>query len=105
MTRRLLYITAITASLTFAPALMQQASARVELTELEVQQIQLNQSGKSVTVTGAAGKTLYIYNLVGTLVKSVKIDSNEKRVDLSQLTKGIYPAKVGNVSKKIYIDR
>ncbi len=103
MTRRILTSLAFIAALTLTPALQTTASARVELSDMEVQQIRIEQKGSSVIIYGAAGKTANIYNLIGVKVMSVQIDSAEKRIDLSRLTKGIYPVKVDNVSKKVHI--
>ena len=103
MTRRILTSLAIITALTLTPALQTTASARIELSDMEVQQIRIEQKGSSVIIYGAAGKTANIYNLIGVKVMSVQIDSAEKRIDLSRLTKGIYPIKVDNVSKKVHI--
>ena len=103
MTRKILKSLAIIAALTLTPALQTTASARIELSEIEIQQVRIEQRGNTITVYGAAGKTADIYNLIGVKVMSVQIDSAEKRIDLSRLTKGIYPVKVGNTSKKIHI--
>lgn len=87
------------------PALQTTASARIELSEIEVQQIKIEQVGNSVVIYGAAGKIVYVYNLIGVKVMSVPVDAAEKKIDLSNLGKGIYPVKVGNVSKKVHISR
>lgn len=89
----------------FMPALQTTASARIELSEIEVQQIKIEQVGNSVVIYGAAGKIVYVYNLIGVKVMSVPVDAAEKKIDLSNLGKGIYPVKVGNVSKKVHISR
>ncbi|MBQ0072588.1 MAG: T9SS type A sorting domain-containing protein [Prevotella sp.] len=104
MTKRLLYILALVAAFNCTPAMQISASARIELTDIDNQQIKISQVGNAVVISGAAGKTVYIYNLIGNIVMSVRIDNaTEKRIDLSNLPKGIYPVKVGNVSKKIHI--
>ena len=48
------------------------------------------------------GKTLHIYNLVGMEIMSVKVDSQEKKIDLSDLKKVVL-VKVGNISKRIIL--
>ncbi len=80
------------------------ASARIELSEMDVQTIKVVQRGNAIVVTGAQGKTLRIYNLIGVELASVQIDSQEKRIDLSRFAKGIYPVKVGGISKKIHLN-
>lgn len=87
------------------PALPAEASSRIELIDVETQQINIAFHNNVVCVTGAMGKTLHVYNLIGMEVMTVKIDSQEKYIDLSHLPKGAYPVKVGNVSKKINLIR
>lgn len=104
MTKKILLTLTIIATMCFAPCLLATASARIELSEIEAQQqVKIEQKGNSIVVSGAAGKTVLIYNLIGVKVMSVKIDAPEKRIDLSNLDRGIYPVKVGNVSKKIHV--
>ena len=76
------------------------ASVLIDLVEVE-QSVKVTCAGSQLIVTGAAGKTLRVYNLIGVEVMSVKIDNSEKTVDLSHLPKGVYPVKVGNVTKKV----
>ena len=61
--------------------------------EIIQQQIKIEQVGNSVVIYGAAGKTVYVYNLIGVKVMSVPVDAAEKKIDLSNLGKGIYPVK------------
>jgi len=99
--RHILTISLLTLMLNSMPAFIADASARIELIDVEAQQVKISFRGNVVCVTGAIGKTLHVYNLIGMEVMTVKIDSQEKYIDLSHLPKGAYPVKVGNVSKKI----
>lgn len=101
MTKRILTIIYVALTLTFIPALINSASARIELTDIESQSIKIEQNGSTLHINGAMGKTLYIYNLVGMPVYSIKIDSQEKTIDLSNLKKVVHIVKIGNISKKI----
>ena len=101
MTKRILTIIYVALTLTFVPALINSASARIELTDIESQSIKIEQNGSTLHSYGAMGKTLYIYNLVGMPVYSIKIDSQEKTIDLSNLKKVVHIVKIGNISKKI----
>lgn len=56
----------------------------------------------TLRVTGANGQVLYIYNVAGVCVQSVKIDGNDKRIELN-LPKGCYIIKVGKLVRKISI--
>ena len=104
MTKQILTILSLAMALTFMPCMQNTASARVELSEIE-QPVKIELTGNTLAVSGAQGKVLHIYNLIGVEILVAKIDSNLKYFDLSNLPKGIYPVKVGNISKKISIQR
>ena len=55
-------------------------------------------------VTGANGYVLQVYNVLGVRVASIKVEGNDKRIDLP-LKSGCYIVKVGNVVRKISINR
>mgnify|MGYP006988987464 CR=1 FL=1 len=101
MTKRILITLMLVSAMCFAPSMLTEASARVELSDIDTQPIVVSQSGSSIIVTGAMNKTLYVYNIIGIQIQTIRIDSPEKKIDLSSLKKGIYPIKVGNVTKKI----
>ena len=98
---RIIILVTIVFSLMFSPSLISNADARIELSENEYQQIKVDLAGTSLYVTGAAGKTLYIYNLIGMKLLSIKIESNDKKIELSDLKKNVILVKVGNISKKL----
>ena len=104
MTKQILTILSLATALTFMPCIQNTASARIELSEIE-QPVKIELTGNTLAVSGAQGKMLHIYNLIGVEILVAKIDSNLKYFDLSNLPKGIYPVKVGNISKKISIQR
>lgn len=101
MTKKLLYTLVLAVALNFVPVLLNEANARVELTDFEVQQPSIRQSGATLIVSGAVGKTVYVFNLLGIQLSAIYIDSQEKRIDLSTLPRGIYPIRIGNFTKKI----
>lgn len=78
------------------------ANASIEIIEQNFQDIDISIHGDVLHVTGAAGKDLYIYNVTGVRVKSIRVDSNDKRYELN-LPKGCYIVKVGKVVRKISI--
>lgn len=79
------------------------AMSAIEIGENDFQSIAISISEESVLrVTGAAGQALYIYNVTGVRVMSIKIDSSDKSVSLN-LAKGCYIVKVGKVVRKISI--
>ena len=104
MLRQITIIFSLIFTLTFMPALQNNASARIELSDMEMP-VKIDLMSTTLSVSGAQGKVLHIYNLIGVEIMAVKIDSNLKSFDLSVLSKGIYLVKVGNVSKKINIQR
>lgn len=75
----------------------------VEIIDQEIQAITivLEEDG-TLHVSGANGQTLHVYNVAGVLIKSVKIDTVDKRLDLN-LPKGCYIVKVGKTVRKISI--
>ncbi len=70
--------------------------------ETEVAGIGINVNGSQLHITNAAGQTLEIYNLAGVRVTTVRIDSDDKTLNLN-LQKGCYMVKVGKVVRKINI--
>ena len=81
---------------------MVQAATTIEMQEQEFNTISISISGNVLRVEGADNETLYIYNVVGVRVMSIKIDGQDKRYSLS-LPKGCYIIKVGKVVRKISI--
>lgn len=80
-----------------APHLEASASAGIEIENIDtdIDQISVVCYGKTLRVRGANGLVLKIYNVTGQIQLSVKIDSNDKRIDLP-LPNSCYIAKVGN---------
>lgn len=103
MIKNILITLTLATAMCFCPSLQDEASARIELSELDVQPVKIEQRGNTIVISNAQGKTAHIYNLIGVEVMTVRIDAQEKRIDLSHLSKGIYPVKVANVSKKANI--
>ncbi len=70
--------------------------------EMELSSITLSVNGSKVHVSGADGETLEVYNLTGVKVATIRIDSNDKTLNLN-LQRGCYILKVGKVVRKISI--
>lgn len=64
--------------------------------------ITINVSGQTVTITGGQGETLEVVSLTGRRVMTVKIDSPAQRVELN-VPKGCYILKIGKVVRKVAI--
>ncbi len=80
-----------------------EAMPAIEIIENDIQKISISVNEESVLrITGAAGQELYIYNITGVRVMSLKIDGADKSYSLN-LPKGCYIVKVGKVVRKISI--
>ena len=89
--------------LTFGAVTATYASDPAESIENEVGAVNIEVNQSKVKVTGAQGQTLEIYKITGLHIEKIKIDSNDKTVDLGNLQKGCYILKVGKVVRKISI--
>lgn len=103
MTRKLLYIL-------FASAMLMGSNFKAAADPIiEVNAIDFNQVGISyyngvLHITGAAGLSVSVYNIVGQKVYEGRIDSNDKRIELN-LPANCYIVKVGSVARKISVKR
>lgn len=81
------------------------AAANIKIIDNDFQQITVTVTSAGVLhVTGANGLVLQVYNVLGVRVASIKVEGNDKRIDLP-LKSGCYIVKVGNVVRKISINR
>lgn len=92
----------MTVLLAFCMPCSAKANVAIEIIENEMlsSNVAINIEGTSVRVSCAAGQTLYVYNVAGVRVHSVKVDGADKRFDLN-LQKGCYILKVGKTVRKI----
>lgn len=75
----------------------------IEIIENDFQNISISVNDEAVLhVTGAAGQALFVYNITGVRVMSIKVDGSDKSYSLN-LPKGCYIVKVGKVVRKISI--
>ena len=78
------------------------ADTSIEIIDNEVQTINVAVSESAIHVTGANGQVMHVYNVTGMKLMSVKIEGQDKKVEIN-LPKGCYIVKVGKVVRKIYI--
>lgn len=97
-----IFTLAIATGLFMGMPLAANANESIENVEQTLQTVDISVSSNVLHVTGASGQDLYIYNVTGVRVKSIRIDSNDKRYELN-LPKGCYIVKVGRVVRKISI--
>ena len=104
MIKTLLSITLISSALLLGCPQAAEASASIELIDVNQSNIIVVSGRNNVRVSGAAGKMLYIYDLSGKCVKAMRVDSADFHCDLSFLSKGIYLVKIGDVTRKLSIN-
>lgn len=78
------------------------ADTSIEIIDNEVQTINVAVTESAIHVTGANGQVMHVYNVTGMKLMSVKIEGQDKKVEIN-LPKGCYIVKVGKVVRKIYI--
>lgn len=92
----------LTLSLVVTMPLKTIAASNTEIIDNDYQEISITASSGSLHVVGANGLTLYIYNVAGMQVLSLKVDGWDRRFDIN-LPKGCYIVKVGKAVRKISI--
>lgn len=100
MLKNILFASMFAVALSCVPAISNAANM-IELIDVE-QQIQITVAGNSVHVSGANGQVMYVYNVAGVSIYSVRVEGSDKRIDLN-LPKGCYIVKVGKTARKISI--
>ncbi|MCD8304913.1 MAG: T9SS type A sorting domain-containing protein [Prevotellaceae bacterium] len=98
-----LRIIALAALLVCAPLGVSAQSESDGDVETEMQAVTLTVSGTRVSISGAEGLALEVYNLTGVKIATYRIDSDSKQLSLGNLTGGFYILKVGDVVRKISI--
>ena len=81
-----------------------QAAKAVEIIEADFQDITITLKDNILHVAGASGEMLYVYNLTGVHVMSVRVEGADRQYELN-LPKGCYIVKVGKVVRKISINK
>lgn len=102
MTKIILYVVAATALLLGVPK-SAWAAPSIEIIEAELPTVTISVNSEGVLhVTGAAGEMLYVYNVTGVRVMSIKVDGADRSYNLN-LPKGCYIVKVGKTVRKVSI--
>ena len=102
MTKKIFTLLIALITLSFVLPTTVRANTAIELIDQNFQGISISVYGSVLRVEGANDETMYIYNVTGDRVMSVKIDGADKRYNLN-LPKGCYIVKVGKVTRKIVI--
>jgi len=85
----------------FAPISMLAQTER-EGIEVSASGIQMSINGGNVHIIGANGEVMEVFNLTGSKVATIRIDSNDKTFALN-LSKGCYLIKIGKIVRKISV--
>ena len=96
-----IYIITLTLAMAIAPISMLAETERDGI-EMSVSGITLSIKDGNVTISGANGEVMEIFNLTGVKVSTIRIDSSEKTFALN-LPKGCYLIKVGKIVRKISV--
>ncbi len=102
MTKKIFTLLIVLITLSFVLPTTVRANTAIELIDQNFQGISISVYGSVLRVEGANDETMYIYNVTGVRVMSVKVDGADKRYNLN-LPKGCYIVKVGKVTRKIVI--
>ena len=94
--------TIMMALLTLCAPVQVRANAAIEIIENDLQPTPANitVNGGSIRVSGANGKIMYVYNLAGVRIHSIKVEGADRTYDLN-LSKGCYIIKVGTTVRKV----
>ena len=94
--------TIMMALLTLCAPVQVRANAAIEIIENDLQLTAANitVNGGSIRVSGANGKIMYVYNLAGVRIHSIKVEGADRTYDLN-LSKGCYIIKVGTTVRKV----
>ena len=95
-------ILALLATLAPLPILATEDGESDGVEQLELNEIKISVNGTQIHLTGALGKTLEIYDVLGVRVATIKIDSEDKTLALN-LKRGCYILKVEKVVRKVSI--
>lgn len=78
------------------------AETSIEIIDNDYQTVTISVQESVLHVTGANGQTLQIFNVAGVMVKSIKVEGNDRHYELN-LNKGCYIVKVGKTVRKVSI--
>jgi len=99
---RFLLTFAFTATLLLCVPAVSKANTAVEVIENDFEDVAISVKSSTVYVKNANGEMLYVYNVAGVRVVSIKVDGQDRHYDLN-LPKGCYIVKVGKKVRKVSI--
>lgn len=99
---RFLLTFAFTATLLLCVPAVSKANTAIEVIENDLEDVAISVKSSTVYVKNANGEMLYVYNVAGVRVVSIKVDGQDRHYDLN-LPKGCYIVKVGKKVRKVSI--
>lgn len=99
---RFLLTFAFTATLLLCVPAVCKANTAIEVIENDFEDVAISVKSSTVYVKNANGEMLYVYNVAGVRVVSIKVDGQDRHYDLN-LPKGCYIVKVGKKVRKVSI--
>ena len=99
---RFLLTFAFTATLLLCVPAVSKANTAIEVIENDFEDVAISVKSSTVYVKNANGEMLYVYNVAGVRVGSIKVDGQDRHYDLN-LPKGCYIVKVGKKVRKVSI--
>lgn len=99
---RFLLTFAFTATLLLCVPAVSKANTAIEVIENDFEDVAISVKSSTVYVKNANGEMLYVYNVAGVCVVSIKVDGQDRHYDLN-LPKGCYIVKVGKKVRKVSI--
>lgn len=102
MKKILLFILLAMPMLAFS-AIETNAAYKIEIFEQDINPIQISiDQDNKLHISGANGQIAYIYNVVGKVIATIKIDGPNAKLPVT-LERGCYIVKVGTVVRKVYV--
>ena len=99
---KFIFTTLLASAMLFGMPSSSMAGTAIEIIDQDFQQAAISVQENTLHITNASGQTLFIYNVAGVRVMSVKIEGPDKRLELN-LPKGCYIVKVGKTVRKISV--
>lgn len=65
--------------------------------------VSISVDGRNIRIQNAQGKVIEIFSITGKKVATFKIDTSDKTITLNA-NKGCYIAKLGGITRKIYLN-
>lgn len=76
---------------------------KAQTEQMDPSQVSVTVSESNLRVKNAEGGVLQIFSLTGEKMMTMRIDSQSKSIDLSQMSRGVYIVKIGKYTRKIYL--